>query len=560
LIMQLWEDWRKRSVVIKDQSSGRWSLSARQTDQVSGPVLDIFGDRIHKLMGTKDLRTFVETVYLLSCAALEGRQFTAQALARVVNRDPNELMDFLDETLLVCEKNPDGLLAEVGFLTINDYHGERNLFCYSFATDLFWMTLNRYGLTTEETPDLAHRLGQILIDEYSPQERQIARTLARLFRLAGDIDSVIKYQSLADFDMDVSANLLLVKHILSLPKDEWNKFDYARAISQMLDAGLAMYTCCPHSETLQVFKEAYKMAYKYRQYTDAAKALIFQGDVLIDMGDYASARALLPRLHKLKSSIKDRSIEARLLFTLGNIEYSASIDLATAQKHLQVALKIYRQLGERKGEAIALEGLGTIALENRNYDEVYQSYHEIEKIAKETGDQSFLARSYFLKAYAQYTQARYDSARDSILRILEIRRELKNQSHMISTLELLAKVENLSGNNKASRLYSIEGLQLAKDFGALDFEGKLWISLGVAQANLGWLSLGMQLVALGYLILNSIENRSAPTSYKVLSELASIEHCGKDQLATLLSETAKVYETDKGLGLLQKVINTDIES
>jgi len=559
-IMQLWEDWRKRNVVMQNQSSGRWSLSVGQTDQASGPVWDIFGDRIQKLMGTKDLRTFEETVRLLSFAALEGRQFTAQALARVFNRNHDELMDFLDKTLLVCEENPDGLLTEVGFLTINDYHGEKNLFRYSFTTDLFWMTLNRYGLTTTDIPDLAHRLGQILIDEYSPQERQIARTLARLFRLAGDKDSKIKYQRMADFDMSVSANRLLAKHILSLPKDEWNKFDYVRAISQVLDAGIAMYGCCPYSETLQVFEEVYEMALEYRQYTDKASALIYRADVLLAMGEYGSARALLPRLYRLRSRIKDKSLEAHCLFEVAKIRYTTATDVDTCHKYLQDALKIYRQLENRLMEFYSLELLGVIALQNRNYGEAYQLSQEIEKIAQEMGDEHILGRSYYLQAMVLDFQAKYDSARNSILRALESTRDLSPRSHNIPMLSELVSIELHNGNDKAARLYSIEGLQTAKAFGDSSNEGVFWVFLGLAQANLGWRSLAMQLIALGYLILNSRGHGLAPISYTVLSEVASIEHCGKDQLATLLNETEKVYETDKGLGLLQKAIDANLKS
>lgn len=558
--IQLWEDWRKRGVVAKDQSSSSWSLSVGQTEQVSGPVWDIFGDRIQKLMGTKDLPEFEKTVNLLSCASLEGRQFTAQALARVVNRDPDELMDFLDETLLTCERNPDGLLTEVGFITVNDHDGERKLFRYSFATDLFWMTLNRYGLTTEETHDLAYRLGQILIDLYSPQERQIARTLATLFRLAGDKDSETKYQRMADFDMTVSVNRLLAKCILSLPKDEWNESDYVRAISQMLDAGVAMFGHCPYSETLQVFEKAYEMADKYRQYTDKAAALIHRAKVLLAMGEYGSARALLPRLYRLRSSIKERSLEAECLFQVANIKYATATDVHTCHKYLQDALKIYREDENRAGEFFSLELLGVIAVQNGNYDEAYQLSQEIEKIAQEMGGEHILARSYYLRAIVLDSQAKYDSARDSILRALESTRELTPRSHSIPFLSELVRIEHRLGNDKAARLYSIEGLQTTKAFGDSSAEGVFWAFLGLAQANLGWRSLAMKSIALGYLILNSRGHRFAPTSYTALSKVASIEHRGKDQLATLLSETQNVYETDKGLGLLQEAIDANFKS
>jgi hypothetical protein len=96
-------------------------------------------------------------VRVVAVGALEGRQFTAQAVALVVGRDADEL---IDEHLLAGPERPDGLLEEAGFVALadpratTDGEGEgRWVSRYRFVSELHWRTLRRYGLPGRERHD-----------------------------------------------------------------------------------------------------------------------------------------------------------------------------------------------------------------------------------------------------------------------------------------------------------------------------------------------------------------------------------------------------------------------
>lgn len=99
-VKQLWEDWRERGVVRQSSQNQQWQVVPGHEVRSLGQVNDIFQDRLKRLLGRDDAPSLDKTRYLLSCAALEGRHFTAEAVARVLGRDQDELISFLDNILV----------------------------------------------------------------------------------------------------------------------------------------------------------------------------------------------------------------------------------------------------------------------------------------------------------------------------------------------------------------------------------------------------------------------------------------------------------------------------
>lgn len=102
---------------------------------------------------------------LLGCAALEGRHFTADAVARVLGRDRDELVDFLDDTLVRGEDRPEGVLVEEESVPIDDPRSGRRYLCrYAFTSDLYWLTLGRYGLADSRKAGVSLTLARALAE------------------------------------------------------------------------------------------------------------------------------------------------------------------------------------------------------------------------------------------------------------------------------------------------------------------------------------------------------------------------------------------------------------
>jgi len=92
---------------------------------------------VRRLVGD-DLNAIARTERLLACAALEGRRFTAPAVAAARGWDSDETIDFLDD--LVDSDRPDGLVIDDGFITVSDERGTRHLSMYRFARELDWLS------------------------------------------------------------------------------------------------------------------------------------------------------------------------------------------------------------------------------------------------------------------------------------------------------------------------------------------------------------------------------------------------------------------------------------
>ena len=124
---------------------------------------------------------------LLSLAALEGRQFTAEAVAHALGRERDEVVDYLDDVLV--ER---GLVEEVGLITIGSEQGDQHLWQYRFASELDRLTLRQRSPATRWR-ELSGRLAEGLVAAYGIAGDFISATLARLFEAAGNAELASRF-------------------------------------------------------------------------------------------------------------------------------------------------------------------------------------------------------------------------------------------------------------------------------------------------------------------------------------------------------------------------------
>ena len=115
---ELWDDWQARRVVRR-ALDGTWQLAEPDSARLGG-VNDLLDARLRRLLGTEEPAPLESARELLATAALEGPRFTAEAVAGALDRDSDEVIDLLDDTLTVGADRPDGLVADLGFLKIQD--------------------------------------------------------------------------------------------------------------------------------------------------------------------------------------------------------------------------------------------------------------------------------------------------------------------------------------------------------------------------------------------------------------------------------------------------------
>ncbi|MDA0159515.1 hypothetical protein OM076_04505 [Solirubrobacter ginsenosidimutans] len=122
----------------------------------------------------------------LRIAALEGREFTVAALARVLDEDEDALSDLFDDHLVWDDEHPDAPLDELGFFQAPD----RSLFRYRFRDAAFWRALHGDDASVRRA---ARRYVQALEDVYGPQAPEALFRVWTLLRLAGDDNGVPFY-------------------------------------------------------------------------------------------------------------------------------------------------------------------------------------------------------------------------------------------------------------------------------------------------------------------------------------------------------------------------------
>jgi DNA-binding SARP family transcriptional activator len=96
--------------------------------------------------------------------------------------------------------------------------------------------------------------------------------------------------------------------------------------------------------------------------------------------------------------------EAALLYSLGTLE--TSVRIATANSHFEQSLKMFDEIGDKQGRALALSGLAQVNALNGNYDEALARYEQAVAGFREIED--VISEAYSLKSMAQISADRFE--------------------------------------------------------------------------------------------------------------------------------------------------------
>src|SRR6266704_4523426 len=108
----LWDAWREDGTVRRDQT-GRWVLMPGVAGRAAlGIAHDLVRERIQRCYGGLVDDQLDRVVRTLAVGALGGLEFTAQGVAAVADRDPDELIYEFDEHLVISQDHPEGLLKK----------------------------------------------------------------------------------------------------------------------------------------------------------------------------------------------------------------------------------------------------------------------------------------------------------------------------------------------------------------------------------------------------------------------------------------------------------------
>lgn len=559
-VRELWREWRQMEIVIQNETDC-WVWGGQHRETVNLYEL-ILRDRLARLLKAQTAMEVEEVCEVLACAALEGVRFTADALAVALGLDRDELIDFLDETLVHTEDNPNGLLLDDDSVSITKSNGEtRTLWRYKFASDLHWMALERYGFENHQQPDKNYSekmeksidLAQALIKTYSPEERLVAAPLAKLFAEIGNREAAQHYRRMAYYSASRAVLREQALHLLTLNKDEWGQWECQRTARFMLDVGNAIINTFPHSEALIVLTEAHKLAHRAKDRISEADAHYLCGFVHNEAGEYSAARDSANKSLNIIRHTNSKSGLAKTLSLFSDINYAEghyaeALDFALQSK------KIYQEIDNRLGIAHTLQMLSDINHAESHYTEARKCISQAIKIYQEIGEQLGIVNSLNRMGRIEYAEGHYVEARECALKSLKIYQEIGEQLGIASAFGLLAMTDCAEGHYVEAREHALKSLKITQGMG--DHRGVISSLdlLDVIARKSDRVKEALHIMILCVLIKNQIGYQDAQQAQSDLMVQLTEQGYTKEQQQELFRQISEAYRKDGGIEWIENTL------
>jgi tetratricopeptide (TPR) repeat protein len=559
-VRELWREWRLSEIVVTDRTD-TWVWG--EPYKTTGLYERILGDRLRGLLQAEQLVEVEEVRDVLACAALEGVLFTADAVARVLGWERDELVDFLDDNLVQSEEIPDGLLLEEESVVFTLPDGTRRTLCrYSFVSDLQWMMLERYGFAGTHRPEgagsfklkQAAALVKALTGLYEPDRRLVARPLARLLREMGSDDGAQHYQRMSDYTAQHALLREQAFFLMALDKDNWGQWEYKRAVKFLNEAFWLMYTSIPYAESIAIGKESCNLAHHAGDLEAKARALYGYGYMSYAVTDYQTAQKMGEDSLEIYQRLGSKNGQATALNLLARID-NAEGNLADARQKITRALRLEQQINNRDGEATSLNLLARLDHEEDNYTEARRRANQALKLSEEIGELYGEADSLALLAQLDYEEGDYAGARQKAVRALLLMKETDNRQGQSSLHEGLARIARDQGEYLEARNEAVLAVEMKQELG--DVKGMLHAldTLGDIAVHLKQPEKAFELVSLSRLILSDIGH--APTQHKNEEWKEMFEQrLTEEQRQALQQQVAEDYQKDGGKELINRALDS----
>lgn len=475
-LSRLWSDWRRRGAVVHDDNRG-WRFVPDARQRALDPVGDVLGHRLNRLVDSTDPRLLESTRELLACAALEDVQFTADAVAVALDRDRDDVIDFLDEMLASTDADREQMLAWTGWIAVEDESGSRHLSRYRFSEKLDWWTL-QHGLTESEERKHSLALAQALSMLYGGQAHRVARAIARLFDTGGDVDRARHYRRMADIGINRDIILWRARRILDSSTPVETRADQHRAAQLLIAAALELYYSGPFDEALAFAQAGHRYAVSR---PDQAEALRVTAVHRKHLGEYDQSRTEFTCVVDLYRELDDCAGEASARNSLGSLEFGLG-NYEEARREQTRARELYSELQDLSGEAATRGNLAAIHSELGAYELAHRELTEVVALHRSLRDRNAEGITLNNLALAAQALGDHEEARVHLASAREVYRELGDPDGEALVRFHLAAIDFDLGAHEQARAEFGRVLELYGDLGDQDAERRVrdyLVSIGV---------------------------------------------------------------------------------
>jgi len=218
------------------------------------------------------------------------------------------------------------------------------------------------------------------------------------------------------------------------------------------------------SEGRRWLEAALAQAEGLRRSAAHGKALLGAGRLAYAQGEDTGARSLHEESLRIYRELGDKRGIAASLQNLGNV---AEARWNPGEAHLRYAqsLEISREIGDRWGIAASLYGLGNVAYDRGEYELAHSLYEESLAIREEIGDKGGIAWALMSLGNVAWRQGEYRKARSLYEESLTIYRELGDKGGIAWALNNLGHVAHIEGEDAAARSLHEESLAIRQEIG-----------------------------------------------------------------------------------------------
>lgn len=189
------------------------------------------------------------------------------------------------------------------------------------------------------------------------------------------------------------------------------------------------------------------------------------GQAYRGLSAYTKAKELYEDSLKLFKQAQDDEGIVKALYELGWLVGYIMRDHEQGEQYFQDALRIARGIGDKRGIAWALNGLGVLAHWRQRHTEAIDYYEESLQLAREIGDQTRIAGALNNLGLVKKELGEYDEARHRLEESLEIFRAIGNRAGTTSPLTNLGDLYGKLGQHDKAREFYTEALTIHKDIG-----------------------------------------------------------------------------------------------
>jgi tetratricopeptide (TPR) repeat protein len=391
---------------------------------------------------------------LLTCATVEGEEFTTYVLAQLSDRKPRELFRELHSAIqqgLIMERGSVHVFAtKTALYSFSHalFHralyermlGDEQRFLHRQCLDLLRGEWERTDGAHDRSPTLAAKVlthaekceeWTIVADVslaaahefWATYAEDEALEMTRRTLIASDHAGTNLHAQRAEA-IFLRGRIAELRGAFADAEADYRTAEQAfrqlQKLERSVDAanglGIALYRVGAYERALQESLRALAEAETRGYALGEASAHRAAGNALAARGSYAEALEHLEKSRSLCVKIGDVRGEANAIASMGVVEYSRGA-LVIAMDLYAKSLALYRTIGDRRGEAIALMNTGGVLLSRGAHEDAQVPFEESMAICRSIGDRPgeaialsnigsvFMARGAHAEALARFSQS-----------------------------------------------------------------------------------------------------------------------------------------------------------